>query len=449
MASAPKETDPYGLAPSFEAQLVLLSCTNPRFYGRLGYAVDPECVAEEPAKLALRASRAIYGDLGHGPGTAIQVIQRLRRWVSEGSVTLEAVRRVSDYLDDAEDNGGKLDEEAVITELAPILQKRIRAEAIRAGISDMARSGDLSKLVAAEAKAASLGLVDNSIGITMGASSFAEIEALRGLERLPTGVQELDAELEGGLQRSGLGVVIGGSGDGKSVFMTHASAASVLNGMFVACATLELPPALQLARLKSAITGIPTNALVQDPRASESAKRMLGRMEAAGRLGRYVVQEFTPHMATVEDVKSWISMVEDHAGRAIDLLVVDYADKMVGPRTSKGGSQDNDYTSGRVVFEALRIYAVQRKLFCWTGSQASRRKDKKKLLDLDDVADSMHKVRVADLVITLNNDEEDHTMRFKVGKHRTGKGKMVVGPLPTDFGCGRIVATSWGSGWGS
>ena len=439
MSGAPKSTDPYGLAPGFEAQLVLLVCSSPRFFGVLGHALDPECLGTAPAKLAVRGAQAIARDLGHGPSSPLHVLQRLRRWVGEGQVTLEAVHAVSDLIDDAED-GAQLGEEAVIAEVRPILQKRIRAEAVRAGIADMARAGDLRRLVEAETKAASLGLVDTSAGIEMGDESFAEIEALRSLERLATGVPELDAELEGGLQRAGLGVVIGGSGDGKSVFMTHVSANTLRNGGFVACATLELPPALQLARVKSAVTGIPTNALIQDPAASAAAKKQLATMAQRGWLGRYVVQEFTPHMATVEDVKAWVATVEERAGKAVDLLVVDYADKMVGPRSTQT-KESSEYTTGRVVFEALRIYAAQRKLFCWTGSQASRRKDKKKLLDLDDVADSMHKVRVADLVITLNNDEDG--MRFKVGKHRTGKGKMVVGPMPTDFGSGRITMVDW------
>lgn len=445
MSGAPKAADPYGLAPAFEAQAVTAACAQPRFYGRLGHALDPDCLGAAPAKLALQAAHAIARDLGHGPSTPLHVLQRLRRWVAEGKVTLEQVRGVGDMFDAAEDDPQQVGEEALVAELAPLLAKRIRADAVRAGISEIARAGDLSGLVAAEARAAALGVVDTSIGVELGDASFAEIQALGSLERLPTGIPELDAELEGGLQRAGLGVVIGGSGDGKSIFMTHVSAYGLLSGCFVACATLELPPALQLARVKAAATGIPTNAIIQSPQAANSCRVALAARRAAGTLGRYVVQEFTPEVTTVQDVRAWVASVEERAERAVDLLVVDYADKMVAPRPVRagGGRDESDYVRGRVVFEGLRTWAVERNLFVWTGSQSRRRDARgRKVLDLDDVADSMHKVRVADLVITLNRDEEEG-MRIKVGKHRTAAGGGIVGPIPTDFTCGRLTMVSW------
>jgi uncharacterized Fe-S cluster-containing radical SAM superfamily enzyme len=66
------------------------------------------------------------------------------------------------------------------------------------------------------------------------------------------------------------------------------------------------------------------------------------------------------------------------------------------------------------------------------------------LLDeVDDVADSMHKVRVADLVLTLtppNTGEDEVTeLIHYVAKHRTGKSNVQVGPLRTEFECARIA----------
>ena len=89
----------------------------------------------------------------------------------------------------------------------------------------------------------------------------------------------------------------------------------------------------------------------------------------------------------------------------------------------------------------LRVYAHERKIFCWTASQASRQKDRKRILDLNDVADSMHKIRVADLVITLNVRDEGSEFPqiiFKIAKHRTGKSRVEIGPMPTEYERGRI-----------
>jgi hypothetical protein len=124
-------------------------------------------------------------------------------------------------------------------------------------------------------------------------------------------------------------------------------------------------------------------------------------------------------------------------GRTLDMLIVDYGDKLVSAHKNK--DDKNSYTSARDVFEGLRVYAVEKKLFCWTASQANRQKDRKKTLDLNDTADSMHKVRVADLVITINLRNEATEIVFYVAKNRTGKSRGEAGPLPVDFATGRIA----------
>ncbi len=120
--------------------------------------------------------------------------------------------------------------------------------------------------------------------------------------------------------------------------------------------------------------------------------------------------------------------------------MVDYADR-VGAKAKKG-EQQSEYLGALSVYEGLRLYAAERKIFCWTASQASRQKDaRKKRLDLDDVADSMHKIRVADLVITLNvtgDDGTDPMIKLFIAKHRTGRSRVEVGPLPTEFERARI-----------
>jgi len=54
----------------------------------------------------------------------------------------------------------------------------------------------------------------------------------------------------------------------------------------------------------------------------------------------------------------------------------------------------------------------------------------------------MHKIRVADLVITLNlrdDGGEDPQIILYVAKHRTGKSRVEIGPLPTEYERGRLV----------
>ncbi len=430
----PKRIIPYNLDPLFECLMVTLACTSMRFYGRIGAAIDPELLKNETAKVAMRAAHQIAADVGHGPAKPLMVIQRLRRWMNDGKLTLEAVKEVAEYFDEAEDCGLP-DEDSVIAELAPLIQQRIRDDAVTAAIESYGKAGDLSKVVELANKADRIGEVDTSVGTILGSESFAEVTAMKDLVRLSTGVLELDSVLDGGLQNGGLGILVGGSGDGKSMGLSHIGGTAFLESLFVAYATLELPREVVLARVKANITGVPINTMLAGE--VKEAKRRLAELQH--RIGRFVVQEFAPKVTTVEDIKQWVENVELQAGRKIDVLIIDYGDKL-GAKAKKG-EQQNEYTGALAVFEGLRTYAAHRKIFCWTASQASRQKDSKKRLDLNDVADSMHKIRVADLVITLNlrdADTDEPQILFYVAKHRTGKSRVEVGPMPTEYERGRI-----------
>jgi hypothetical protein len=94
----------------------------------------------------------------------------------------------------------------------------------------------------------------------------------------------------------------------------------------------------------------------------------------------------------------------------------------------------------RYVYEGLRRdISMARDMWVWTASQSSRStKESSKLLDMQHVADSMHKIRVGDTIVTLN-PREDEQMEFFVAKNRLGTSRFLVGPIVTDFARARLV----------
>lgn len=433
-----KREQPYNLDPVFEKQAVALACSNPRFYGRIGNALDAELLRSESAKHAMRAAHAIFKTSGHGPDKSVLVIQRLRTWMADGKITLEAIKSVAEMFDDAED-AGLPDVESVVGELAPLIQQRIRDEAVQEAIDAFGKKQSLARAMALEVKASRIGVVDTSVGTLLGPDSWAEVSSLKDIERLPTGIGELDTGLDGGLQRGGLGIWVGGSGDGKSMALSHVTGVNLVHGLFIGYVTLELPRPEVLARIKANITGIPINAL----KAGDTAEAIARMNRIAATCGPLVVQHMTAGVTTVEDIFAWVSQSEDLVGRKMELLVVDYVDKVGAGKGGKKGGDQSDYKKGEQVSDSLRTWAEDGKRFIWTASAATRRKDRKKRLDQDDVADSMHKIKSADLVITLNvtedDDGDDRTCKPFVAKHRTGKSRFEVGPFPTAFEIGQIV----------
>ena len=437
----------YGFTPDFEAAVITLACRSPRFYGRIGHALHPLQLSSDSASWALKAAHAIAKTLGHGPDNTVLVMQRLNNWKHEGKISADVVSNVLDFFEYADDVGVP-SEESVIHELAPVIKRRQEKNALSAAINSYNKGGDLSLLVDAVAQAARLGEVDVSIGTKLGMSSFDDIASMRHLDRLPTGIDDLDLMIDDGLGRGSLGIFIGGSGDGKSMALSQIAAFGLMEGLHVAYATLELPEPHVLGRIKAALTSVEIIDIMRGDPYDEDART---RLDSLGDdLGTGIVKEFTPHATTVSDISEWLKTCEDANGRPVDLLVVDYGDKLASP-----SKKDSEYNAMRVVFEGLRILALERRMWCWTAAQSTRRGNKNKMnkkvrLDLDDVADSMHKVRVADLIVTLNVSETETGSRdieFFVAKNRTGKSRFVVGPLPTEFNFGRIAPSSAFGNW--
>jgi KaiC/GvpD/RAD55 family RecA-like ATPase len=427
------KVQPYNFDPTFERAVVALLCSRSRFFGRIGGSVEADALGGDAAKLAVQAAQAVAHDTGHGPESSVLVVQRLRRWMGEGRVALAQIEAVADLLDAAED-AGLPPEDAVVAEIVPILRRRTQQSAVEAALDEYTKRGDFSRVEEIISKAKRMGDIDVSLGTKLGAASFASIEALSRLVRLPFGIPELDAVTDGGLWRGAHCLIIGDTGAGKSMMLSHAACASLLSGLFVVYATLELPEALVLARIKANLTGVPINALMNGSMAV--AKERLAALDG---LGLFIVKHFSASTSTVEDLRDWVKVCEDEVAHKIDVLVVDYADKLTHKVT---GKETNEYHAQRFIHDALRDYAEEHDHWSLTASQ---RRDihGKKRADAGDAADSKHKGRIADMVITINvkGDEGDELL-YNVAKNRMGRSSIAVGPMPHDFACGRMVPLS-------
>jgi len=442
MPAIPASKQPYNLDPQFERAIMVLACCKPRFYGRGVHKLEPELLGDETNKLLLNTVRAMVAENGGGPDSFTLVLQRLRRQMHEGKITFEQIIDASEAIDSAIDSGLP-DEAAALSELAPVLKRRIQHQAVLAATHEWANRGDFSAVVDLIGEADRMGVSEDvSTGPQLGMSAFDKIDQLRFLERLTTGIPELDCKIDGGLHRGGLGVIVGGTGSGKSMMLAHIACQAWLLGLHVVYATLELPEPLVLARMIANVTGITINDISGGQQ--KEARERLSKLQAAGGLGVCNVKEFTPHATTIEDLFAWEDSCEQQAGRAVDLQVVDYADKLAAKSTGREkGNHASDYVAMRVVYEGLRVRGVGKSRFSWTASATRRNKTSDGKTgtakrDVDDVADSMHKVRVPDLVVTLNPNDEDRTMEYFVAKHRIGEGRQTAGPVPTDWETGRM-----------
>lgn len=420
----------YNLEPSFEHKVLHLLVSNPKFYGSVGYLLDPDAMGSALATLLVKATKQIFKDLGHGPSDESIVLQRVRRMVGDGQVTQDQLDDVIDFFIELPLRMPPVTE--VMNELSPILKRRMEAEVVRAAMDGYAK-GDFETAKRIMHAADRVGRVDTSHGLRLGKEAFGEIDRLRNIDRLSTGIDELDAGLDGGLPRGCLGVYVGGPGAGKSMMLAHIASRAVMDGYFVAVATLELNRAAWMARVMANITNTPVNVILR-----EDASAVAAKIEALFPvLGTLLVMDFPAEITTIPDITSWAKDVGEAEGVLPHLICVDYPDKC----RSHNQNDRDPYTGQKTVYETLRLFCHENGIWGWGASQPVRRagKDKERKISIDDLADSQHKARIADLLLSGNPTKDGDQIDYNCPKFRYGKSNWSVGPLPHDWACGRMV----------
>lgn len=443
----PPALRPYVLQPAFEAAVAYYLGCSPSFWGLVGHAIEVDRLATPTAQLAARCAHAILSETGRAPSKHPILLQRAMRFVDDGKVKHLDVVALSDLYDAVDDDGGPPPEDEVVAQLAPILRDIAEQDAVMKAIDARSRRDGMDEAIDALRKAGQIGVSSLDPGDELvGADTLAEIAEDRSGDRMQIGVHRLDAGLEGGPIRGELVVVIADSGGGKSICLTHVAAASMAAGMTVLYVTLELDKAVVKARTMAALTGVSTNEILDGGPAAALAAERWAAMDHLGRSG---VKWMDPG-ATVDDVFAWVDVWQGVHGCPVDVLCVDYGDRLGVSRKDA-----RKYEVGEQVFEALRLQARARGLWLWTASQSrgrensGKRKGKGRWIDQKDVADSINKCRVADKVISINHrlpmggGDDDVELWLFVAKNRSGPGDFVAGPLMPDFANGRLCPVPW------
>lgn len=428
-----KRLDPYFFEPRFERAVALYACRSTRFWGRVGKDLEPDAFGCDEAKHAVRAAAAVAQDNQRGPGSLIVALQRLRSWVEDGKLSPEDVEAASDYFDAAED-AGLPPEDDVVAELAKLLKLRMKGDIARQATADYAAKNDFAETKRLMARADAIGGADTTAGVELGEEAFAAIEADANLKRLSTGILDLDLALNGGRPHGTLMLYAGGPGAGKSMMLSHEACSDIRHGLHTAYATLEVPIPGISARIMANLTGVPIDAILAEPRCVANAMRQL-------KLGRLHIQAFNPRTTCIEDIDAWVKSLEQKTGQKIESLKIDYLDRMGSRRAKK--KDGSSYDLGEHITQDLWDYANGEsplapnvKRWLSSATQATRKQQGRKKVTSDDVADSMHKSRITDFLVTINVGDEVYLL---VAKSRYSPDGMSVGPIVRELECGRFA----------
>jgi replicative DNA helicase len=260
----------------------------------------------------------------------------------------------------------------------------------------------------------------------------AEIEN-RTTERLdraagklpPTGITTGQAKLDALLHQKGWGrkelsVLLGGAKAGKSTALLDfgISAAMSIQKANVLYITLELSAAIAADRLDARVSHTRMDAL------AKSIHTVKGEVERQMKnAGKFIIREYPAGTMRPSDLRR---LIERYKARGIrfDMIVLDYGDLMM-PEIHTDSTTENS----KSVYVALRAIAQQEDLAMLTATQTNRAGGQKLVIRAEDVAEDFNKIRIADIVISINVLDEERTLqqaRLYFAACRNQEGNITV-----------------------
>lgn len=247
------------------------------------------------------------------------------------------------------------------------------------------------------------------------------------LQGITTGIDQLDALLSGGLQRSDLVIIAGRPGTGKTSFLLSiARNAAQYGGHRAGIFSLEMDRGQLVQRFLSMETEIPSDKFRSGLLDDGHWRLVQDSIAANKHLGIYLDDSpaITPSQLRAR-CQRW------KAEFGLDLVIVDYLQLMSGDRRIENRVQEVSYIS-----RSLKQMAKELNVPVLAAAQLSRaveqRQDKKPILS--DLRESGSIEMDADIVIFIHRpftdpDQEPSATELIIAKHRNGP----VGVVPVEF----------------
>lgn len=214
---------------------------------------------------------------------------------------------------------------------------------------------------------------------------------------ITTGVAKLDALLyHRGWGRKELSLLMGGPKAGKTAAMIGFARSAASVGHNVLYVSLEVSVDIIADRMDSAISDVEYKKLKEHP--IEISDKIA---DFHSRCGLLKLREFPSGTMAPRDLRRLLSAYKSK-GIKFDLVVVDYADLM------KPDFRTTDkIENSKSIYTDLRAVAQEFDLALLTATQTNREGTKEMTAGMEHVSDDFNKVRIADVFITINKNEEE------------------------------------------
>lgn len=275
---------------------------------------------------------------------------------------------------------------------------------------------------------------------SIGHEFFTDYEArFTKLQRncVPTGLDELDRKeiFDGGLGAGEYGIVIGGTGAGKSHILTMFGANAMRQGVNVLHYTMELSEEQVGKRYDSNLCDIDSSFVIEN-------KDIILDKYKNMKLGRLMIKYFPTNSASINTLRAHYERLV-LKGFTPGIIIVDYADIMRSTR-----QYDSLRHELKLIGEELRGFAGEKGIGIWTASQSNKEGTDSDVIDVKNLSEAYSKGFIADVIISISrksHEKANGSGRLYIAKNRAGRDGLVY-PIKIDTARSKIEITGHAGG---
>jgi replicative DNA helicase len=220
-------------------------------------------------------------------------------------------------------------------------------------------------------------------------------------EKIPFDLEFFNKITKGGLPSKTLNIALAGTGVGKSLFMCHVAASSLLQGKNVLYITMEMAEERIAERIDANLLNINIQQLVDLPKQMYETKIIKLAQKTVGKL---IIKEYPTASAHAGHFTSLLNELALKKGFKPDIIFIDYLNICASSRYK--GSIVNSYTYVKAIAEELRGLAVEFNVPIVSATQTTRSGYSSTDVDLTDTSESFGLPATADLMFALISTEE-------------------------------------------
>ena len=221
-------------------------------------------------------------------------------------------------------------------------------------------------------------------------------------EKVPFDLEFFNKITKGGMPNKTLNIVLAGTGVGKSLFMCHVAAATLMQNLNVLYITLEMAEKKIAERIDANLMNISLDDLHDLPKRMFTDK--IGRIKKKTR-GQLIVKEYPTASAHCGHFRSLLNELALKKAFRPDIVFVDYLNICSSSRF-KMGSSINSYSYIKSIAEEMRGLAVEFNIPIMSATQTTRSGFVSTDVGLEDTSESFGLPATADLMFAIISTEE-------------------------------------------